>query len=91
MLSSSSLLLFSDISHECLTLFAGGALSQIAALEVALDKALALRPDQIICYAIAAPRTGNHAFAHAYDEAVPHTWNVINDQVLPETSIPYSI
>ena len=37
--------------------------------------------EQIICYAVAAPRTGNHQFAHAYNSRVPHTWNVINDQV----------
>lgn len=62
-------------------IIAGGSLSQLAALDIALDATLALRPDQIVCYAIAAPRTGNHEFAKAYDAAVPHTWNVINDQV----------
>lgn len=61
-------------------IIAGGSLSQLAALDIALDATLALRPDQIVCYAIAAPRTGNHEFAKAYDAAVPHTWNVINDQ-----------
>lgn len=53
----------------------------MAALDIALDTDLALRSDQIVCYAIAAPRVGNHAFARAYDAAVPHTWNIINDQV----------
>ena len=80
--TDSSLQLFSGRTHKVHTLPVGGALSQIAALEVSLDEKLALRPDQIICYAIAAPRTGNHAFSHAYNKAVPHTWNVINDQVL---------
>ena len=61
-------------------MLSGGALSQLAAFDIALDQGLALSPDQIVCYSVAAPRTGNHAFAAAYNAVVPHTWNVINDQ-----------
>ena len=32
------------------------------------------------CYTFGAPRTGNHAFAHEYNELVPDTWGIINDQ-----------
>jgi hypothetical protein len=35
----------------------------------------------ISCYTFGAPRTGNHAFAREYNEAVPDTWGIINDQV----------
>lgn len=35
----------------------------------------------IVCYTFAAPRTGNYAFAHQYNTAVPDTWSLINDQV----------
>ena len=34
----------------------------------------------ISCYTFGAPRTGNHAFAYEYNELVPDTWGVINDQ-----------
>ena len=37
----------------------------------------------ISCYTFGAPRTGNHAFAREYNEAVPDTWGIINDQVGP--------
>lgn len=53
----------------------------LAAFDIARDTALGLRPEQLVCYAVAAPRVGNHSFAQLYDRAVPHTWNVINDQV----------
>ena len=55
-------------------------MAQLAALDIALDEGLALRPDQITCYAIAAPRPGNHTFVWRYNAAVPHTWTIINDQ-----------
>ena len=61
-------------------LFAGGALAILAALAIACDSSMALRKDQVICYAIAAPRVGNYSFAAAYGLLVPHTWSVINDQ-----------
>ena len=32
------------------------------------------------CYTFGAPRTGNHAWARAYDKAVPDTWHVINNE-----------
>ena len=59
----------------------GGALAVLGALAIACDTSLDLRKDQVVCYAIAAPRVGNSAFAAAYEALVPHTWNVINDQV----------
>ena len=34
----------------------------------------------ISCYTFGAPRTGNHAFAREYDDLVPDTWGIINDQ-----------
>jgi len=57
----------------------GGALATLAAID--LRKAV---PDRahldLSCYTFGAPRTGNHAFAHEYNELVPDTWGVINDQ-----------
>lgn len=35
----------------------------------------------ISVYTFGSPRTGNHAFAKAYNTAVPETWHLINDQV----------
>ena len=31
------------------------------------------------CYTFGAPRPGNHAFARMYDEAVPDTWHLVNN------------
>ena len=53
----------------------------LGALAIVCDTSLDLRKDQVVCYAVAAPRVGNSAFAAAYEALVPHTWNVINDQV----------
>ena len=33
-------------------------------------------------YTFGAPRVGNHAFANDYNEVVPDTWSIINDQDL---------
>ncbi|KAK9809004.1 hypothetical protein WJX72_007782 [[Myrmecia] bisecta] len=52
----------------------GGALATIGALDIAQAyPAAALQ-----VYTYGAPRTGNHAFARAYEAAVPDTWSVIN-------------
>ena len=63
----------------------GGALAKLASLSILEDAALGLRKDQVECYAVAAPRVGNKAWAQAFRSHVPHTWNVINDQVRAET------
>ena len=34
------------------------------------------------CYTFGAPRTGNHTFARMYEEAVPETWHIINNDDL---------
>ena len=66
----------------------GGALATLAAIDVrkAIPDAAHL---SISCYTFGAPRTGNHAFAREYDDLVPDTWGIINDQarnVHPVTS-----
>ncbi len=57
----------------------GGALATLAAIDVrkAIPDAAHL---SISCYTFGAPRTGNHAFAREYDDLVPDTWGIINDQ-----------
>ena len=35
----------------------------------------------MMCYTFGAPRTGNHTWAREYEELVPDTWHIINDQV----------
>lgn len=45
-----------------------------------------VRPIALSVYTFGAPRTGNHAFAREYGEAVPDSWAVINDQDLGEQS-----
>ncbi|KAK9807450.1 hypothetical protein WJX73_008432 [Symbiochloris irregularis] len=34
----------------------------------------------VTCYTFGAPRTGNHTFAREYENLVPDTWHLINDQ-----------
>ena len=58
----------------------GGALATLAALEIRQACPDHSKLD-ISCYTFGAPRTGNHAFAHEYNEGVPDTWGIINDQV----------
>jgi len=57
----------------------GGALATLAAYDIqgACDYKDKL---DLSCYTFGAPRTGNHAFAYDYNDKVPDTWNVINDQ-----------
>ena len=57
----------------------GGALATLAAYDI--RKACpGLGSLDLRCYTFGAPRTGNHAFAWDYDDVVPDTWGVINDQ-----------
>ena len=57
----------------------GGALATLAAY--AIRKACpCLACTDISCYTFGAPRTGNHAFAWDYNDIVPDTWGMINDQ-----------
>ena len=57
----------------------GGALATLAAVDIrkAIPECAHLN---ISCYTFGAPRTGNHAFAYDYNELVPDTWGIINDQ-----------
>ena len=57
----------------------GGALATLAAYDIRVS--LNVPPCQIECYTFGAPRVGNYAFAHDYNQLLPNTWNVINDQV----------
>eukprot|EP00208_Stichococcus_sp_RCC1054_P005346 CAMPEP_0206142186 /NCGR_PEP_ID=MMETSP1473-20131121/15880_1 /ASSEMBLY_ACC=CAM_ASM_001109 /TAXON_ID=1461547 /ORGANISM="Stichococcus sp, Strain RCC1054" /LENGTH=1445 /DNA_ID=CAMNT_0053537075 /DNA_START=238 /DNA_END=4575 /DNA_ORIENTATION=- len=54
----------------------GGALATLAAYDIAK----AFPSFEVSCYTFGAPRTGNHAFAKDYNQVVPDTWSVINDQ-----------
>ena len=38
-------------------------------------------------YTYGAPRVGNHPFASEYNDTVPNTWTVINDQVTSRASM----
>ena len=42
----------------------------------------------MICYTFGAPRTGNHTWAREYEELVPDTWHIINDQVCSGVGVP---
>ena len=65
----------------------GGALATLAALEVRMACPDHSKLD-ISCYTFGAPRTGNHAFAREYNEGVPDTWGIINDQVPAAAAYP---
>ena len=59
----------------------GGALAQLAAYDLAAALSASELDMRLVCYTYGAPRLGNTPFAHAYEAAVPDTWNIINDQV----------
>ncbi|GMH45328.1 hypothetical protein BSKO_13285 [Bryopsis sp. KO-2023] len=58
----------------------GGALAVLAAFDIA--RYCGVGGDRITCYTYGAPRVGNHAFAREYDQLVPNTWQIINDEDL---------
>ena len=57
----------------------GGALATLAAYDIRRE--LNVPRCSIVCYTFGAPRVGNYTFAHDYNQMVPNTWNIINDQV----------
>ncbi|KAK9821824.1 hypothetical protein WJX74_001662 [Apatococcus lobatus] len=58
----------------------GGALSDLAAYDIAQAAAAAGAKLRLACYTYGAPRVGNHAYARDHAQVVPDTWGVINDQ-----------
>lgn len=56
-------------------------MANLAAYDIAKAVQAAGLRAHLACYTFGAPRTGNHAFAWDYRDAVPDTWGVINDQV----------
>lgn len=59
----------------------GGALSKLAAYDIAkATQSLPLKV-HVTNYTFGAPRVGNHAFASDFNEVVPDSWSLINDQV----------
>ncbi|WP_263322224.1 lipase family protein [Endozoicomonas sp. Mp262] len=65
----------------------GGALAAINALDIVTQFNTAP-----VVYTFASPRTGNHHFAHCYNERINHSWRIVNshDEVpkLPPKSCP---
>lgn len=59
----------------------GGALSDLAAYDIAKAAAAAGARLRLSCYTFGAPRVGNHAYAKDHADTCPDTWSVINDQV----------
>lgn len=60
----------------------GGALATLAAYDIKKQLQEAGQASvNVLCYSFGAPRTGNHAFAKDYNQMVPDTWSIINDQV----------
>lgn len=60
-------------------------MATLAAMDIYTSSSCRDRMD-ITCYTFGAPRTGNHAFARDFNEKVPNTWNIINDQdTVPRT------
>jgi hypothetical protein len=56
----------------------GGAVATLAAFDIAREFDIA--PCHVTCYTFGCPRVGNHAFAAEYEQMVPDTWHVVNDQ-----------
>ena len=59
----------------------GGALATLAAHSFATRARQEGATPAVTCYTFGSPRAGNHAFAAEYNQLVPDTWHVINDQV----------
>ncbi|GAB4817725.1 hypothetical protein N2152v2_004771 [Parachlorella kessleri] len=57
----------------------GGALATLCAFDIRQRCSFAAYTTNIKVYTFGAPRTGNHAFARLYNEALPDTWHVINN------------
>ena len=63
----------------------GGALATLAAHSFAVTAREQGCTSAFSCYTFGAPRTGNHAWAAEYEELVPDTWHIINDQACPSS------
>ena len=64
----------------------GGALATLAAYDIRKQlQACGKEEIEVMCYSFGAPRTGNHAFARDYNQVVPDTWSIINDQAGSKT------
>ena len=56
-------------------------MATLAAFDIARQaQELGIRQEQVACYTFGAPRTGNAAFAEAFNRTVPDTWMIINGQ-----------
>eukprot|EP00892_Ulva_mutabilis_P005824 jgi/Ulvmu1/3613/UM017_0025.1 len=56
----------------------GGAVAQLASFDIARE--LGVSPRNIKVYTYGCPRIGNHTLSAEFQEVVPDTWHVINDQ-----------
>eukprot|EP00892_Ulva_mutabilis_P005827 jgi/Ulvmu1/3616/UM017_0028.1 len=55
----------------------GGAVAQLASFDIVRE--LGVPPQQISVYTFGCPRIGNHTLSAEFQEVVPDTWHVIND------------
>lgn len=65
----------------------GGAIATLAAYDIAKAFEGQLKPHQVQCYTLGAPRTGNAAFANDYNQVVPETWHIITTKCVPQVNI----
>jgi len=56
----------------------GGALAVLCSFEIASTLLCSQRVD-LHCYVFGSPRVGNHSWASLYNQHVPNTWQIIND------------
>eukprot|EP00890_Picochlorum_soloecismus_P000351 jgi/Picsp_1/1316/NSC_04797-R1_alpha beta-hydrolase len=56
----------------------GGALAVLCSFEIATTLSCSQRVD-LHCYVFGSPRVGNHTWASLYNQHVPNTWQIIND------------
>ena len=70
----------------------GGALATLAAYDMRKRLQAEGRPEvEVLCYTFGAPRTGNHTFARDYNQVVPDTWSIINDQASLATAVHFPL
>ncbi len=65
----------------------GGALGELAAIDISKAAADAGIRVQLSCYTFGAPRVGNHAFAAECGHIMPDAWSIVNDQVAPAPTL----
>ena len=70
-----------QLSKQARLLMTGHSLGGALAVLAAFDIKRAMPDFQVKMYTYGTPYPGNRAFAHEFNELLPHTWHIIHDGV----------